>query len=48
MQDITYHLFINILWFPTGTMEIIRLLRGLFIFLLVDARFKLRVSLAVR
>lgn len=48
MQDITDHLFIYILWFPTGTMEVIRLLRGLFIFFLVDARFKLRVALAVR
>jgi hypothetical protein len=47
MQDITDHLFVNILWF-TGTMEVIRLLRGLFIFFLVDARFKLRVALAVR
>jgi len=29
-------------------MEVKRLLRGLFIFFLVDARFKLRVALAVR
>lgn len=47
MQDITDHLFIYFLWL-TATMEIIGLLRGLFIFFLINTRFKLRVTLAVR